>query len=64
MANNFKRVVHNTYSPPKKTVDERQLEVIEKLIKVQNLGPFAENDAPSGSDNEKRDLSDGTASVE
>jgi hypothetical protein len=64
MVNHFQRVVHNTYFPPKKTVDERQLEIIEELIRVQNLRPFSENDVASGSDDEKREVPDDTASVE
>jgi hypothetical protein len=64
MVNNFQRVVRDTYSPPKKTVDERQREIIEQLIRVQNLRPISANDAPSGDDDEKREVSDDTASVE
>jgi hypothetical protein len=64
MVNNFQRVVHVTYTPPKKTVDDRQREVIEELIRVQNLGPFAENDAPSAINNKRHQVSDDTATVE
>jgi hypothetical protein len=64
MVNNFQRVVQDTYSPPKKTVDERQREVIEELIRVQNLPHYSEINVSSGDDDEKREVSDDTTSVE
>jgi hypothetical protein len=64
MVYNFQRVVHDTYSPPKKTVDERQREIIEELIRVQNLPQSLKNDAPPAIDDERREVSDDTAAVE
>jgi hypothetical protein len=64
MANKSQSVVHESYFPRKKTIDGRQREIIEELIRVRNLRVFSENNTPSVDESEEREVSDDTASIE